>query len=64
MFNEIKILRRLSNNENIIKLYETFEGESTYYLLMELVEGITLYDEIKMRQSKKFKQSEIKTLMR
>ena len=63
MFNEIKILRRVSNHANVIKLYETFEGESTYYLLMELVEGITLYDQIKIK-NKQFSQIEVKTFIK
>lgn len=40
MFNELKIMRTLTNHPNVIKLYEIFEGENTYYFIMELVEGI------------------------
>lgn len=29
----------LSDHPNVIKLYETFEGENTYYFVMEIVEG-------------------------
>ena len=33
-------MRALTNHENIIKYHEVFEGENTYYLVMEIVEGI------------------------
>jgi serine/threonine protein kinase len=33
-------MRQLTNHANIIKLYETFEGENTFYFVMEIVEGI------------------------
>lgn len=32
-------MRTLDDHPNVIKLYETFEGENTYYLVMEIVEG-------------------------
>jgi serine/threonine protein kinase len=32
-------MRTLTNHPNVIKLYETFEGDNTYYFVMEIVEG-------------------------
>ena len=51
-------MRRLQECQYVIKLYETFEGDSTYYLIMELVEGVSLYEEINMRKIKSFSQNE------
>lgn len=39
----MKIMRTLYDHPNVIKLYETFEGENTYYLVMEIVEGTFKY---------------------
>lgn len=47
MFNELKIMRAITGHPNVINLYETYEGENTYYFVMEIVEGTSLYDEIK-----------------
>ena len=30
-------MRDLNNHPNIIKLHEVFEGEQTYYFVMELI---------------------------
>ncbi len=43
----MKIMRTLSEHHNVIKLKEVFEGESTFYFVMEILEGKSLYDEIK-----------------
>ncbi len=32
-------MRNLSDNPNIIKLIEVYEGENTFYIVMEIVEG-------------------------
>jgi len=42
---EIKIMKRL-DHPHILKLYEVFEDESEFYLVMELVEGKELFDKI------------------
>ena len=47
LYNEIEIMRTLVNHPNVIKLKEVFEGENTYYLVMDLSEGNSLYDELK-----------------
>lgn len=40
-------MRNLRDHPNVIKLYEVFEGEHTFYFVMEIVEGTSLYEEIK-----------------
>lgn len=40
-------MRAITDHPNVIKLVEVFEGENTYYFVMELSEGNSLYDEIK-----------------
>ena len=40
-------MRKVNEHNNVIKLYEVFEGENTYYFVMELSNGCSLYDEIK-----------------
>lgn len=47
LYNELKIMRDTTDHQNIIKLHETFEGEGTYYFVMDIVEGQSLYDQIK-----------------
>lgn len=39
-------MRDLSNHKNIVKLHEVYEGEHTFYLVMELSKGPTLYDKL------------------
>ena len=43
--NEIHIMRHLKH-ENVIKLYEVFEGEQHIYLVMDLLQGGELFDRI------------------
>lgn len=47
LYNELKVMRAVSDHENVIKLYEVYEGENTFYFVMEISEGPSLYDEIK-----------------
>lgn len=51
-------MRALTENPNVIKLHETFEGENTYYFVMEIVEGTSLYDEIKKHSSSPYTDEE------
>ena len=60
----MKIMRTLRNHENIIKLYETFEGENTYYFVMEILEGASLYDEIKKHSNHPYSDTEVKDIMK
>lgn len=47
---EVSILLKLSrlsdNNNYFINLYEIFEGEQMFYLVMDLMEGRTLHEEL------------------
>lgn len=47
LVNEILILRALKTHPNLIKLHEIFEGENSYYLIFEFLEGETLHKFIK-----------------
>lgn len=42
---EIQIMKKL-NHPNILKLYEVYEDEEQFYLVMELVKGKELFDKI------------------
>jgi len=46
MLNEIDIMRSL-DHENIIKLYEVYETEKSIYLVLELIQGKSLYEFLK-----------------
>jgi calcium-dependent protein kinase len=57
-------MRTLTNHPNVIKLYETFEGDNTYYFVMEIVEGTSLYDEIKNHSATPYKDDEIRDILK
>ncbi|EGR29304.1 protein kinase domain protein [Ichthyophthirius multifiliis] len=63
LHNELKIMRDLRNHPNVIKLFDVYEGEHTFYFLMELVEGVSLYEEIKKHSQTPFKDHEIKEII-
>ena len=42
VFNELKILRNLKH-DNLMRLFEVFEDRNKFYIILELLEGITLY---------------------
>ncbi|CAK77614.1 unnamed protein product (macronuclear) [Paramecium tetraurelia] len=49
--NEVEILNLLNKqciNAPFIKLYETFEGDYTYYLILDLMQGRTLAEEMEL----------------
>lgn len=50
------------NHENIVKLYEVFETESSIYLVLELLEGGELFQRIPFM--KNYDNTDIKTLMK
>ncbi len=56
-------MRNLTENPYIIKLYEVFEGEYTFYFVMEIVEGTSLYEEIKKHAQSQYKDEEIKEIL-
>ena len=60
----MRIMRTLCNHDNIIKLYETFEGENTYYFVMEILEGASLYDEIKRHAKQPYSDTEVIDVMK
>ncbi|CAD8203162.1 unnamed protein product [Paramecium octaurelia] len=47
LVNEIEILRSLKSHPNLIKLQELYEGENSYYLIFDYLEGETLHKYIK-----------------
>ena len=48
----MKILRNLKH-ENLMRLFEVFEDRNKFYIILELLDGITLYKEIQNRKKKK-----------
>ena len=50
MFLEVEIMRKL-NGKPFISLIEIFEGESSYYLIMELMQGRSLHEEINLKKN-------------
>lgn len=48
--NEIEALRKL-DHPNIIKLFEIYEDETSFYLVQELVKGGELFDELVRRKN-------------
>jgi len=58
MINEIDIMR-VTEHENIIKLYEVYETERSIYLVLELIQGKSLQDVLKKSG---FKDNEPRTL--
>jgi serine/threonine protein kinase len=65
IYNELKVMRNVSENPNIIKLYEVFEGENTYYFVMEIVESCTsLYDDVKKHASNPYEDTDVREIMK
>lgn len=44
--NEITLMRQL-NHKNIMKLHEVYETSNSLYMCLELLEGGSLYDQMK-----------------
>lgn len=64
MFNELKILRNLKH-ENLMRLFEVFEDRNKFYIVLELLDGITLYKEIQnRRKSKELKSQQIRGIIK
>ncbi|EGR31496.1 protein kinase domain protein [Ichthyophthirius multifiliis] len=49
--NELKIMQNVNDHPNIVKLHEVFEGDYTYYLVMELIEGPSLQEDLYNREN-------------
>lgn len=43
LFNEINLMAAL-DHENIVKMEEVYEGETTFYLILEYLKGNSLHD--------------------
>ena len=56
-------MRNLCDHPNVIKLHEVFEGESTFYFVMDIVEGVSLFDSIKKHEKTPYDHSEIKEII-
>ena len=54
---EIRIMRKLKHNR-VCRLYEVMDTSRHIYLIMELVEGLSLNDKIKTRPEKRFTENE------
>ena len=50
VFKEVKIVKQLPKNENILKMYEIYEEEKELILIMELMEGGDLHQLIKKKK--------------
>ena len=53
---------RTMNHENIVKLYEVFESSQSIYLVMDFLEGGTLYDKTNVKY--KFHIEETRKIIR
>ena len=66
LLNEIKIMKQLKNNENIIHLYELFKTNNHYYFILEYCNGGSLsniLNEYKLKYGKPFPQDVIQFYM-
>jgi serine/threonine protein kinase len=59
---EVKILRALSGQSNLVKFYDAFEDQDNVYIVMELCEGGELLDRILARNGK-YTEDEAKTVL-
>ncbi|CAD8111518.1 unnamed protein product [Paramecium sonneborni] len=62
LVNEIQILRTLKSHPNIIKLNEIFEGENSYYLVFDYLEGENLHKFIK-NQLYQIPENNVRTIL-
>ncbi|CAD8147446.1 unnamed protein product [Paramecium pentaurelia] len=62
LFNEIQLMQRLKH-ENIIQLNDLYEGESTFYMILEYLEGKSLHELLNQRQSI-FEQEQIQIIIK
>lgn len=62
MFLEIQIQSRLSH-PSFIKLYEVYEGDNTFYMVMDLLDGKSLHDELK-NNKEGFQLETVKIIMK
>lgn len=62
LHNEIKLLRKLTH-PSIIQIHEIYEGQSTFYIIFELLKGPTLSKLIRSN-AQPFDVEEIRTIIR
>ncbi|CAK60765.1 unnamed protein product (macronuclear) [Paramecium tetraurelia] len=62
LVNEIQILRTLKSHPNLIKLNEIFEGENSYYLVFDYLDGENLHKFIK-NQSYQIPEQNVRTIL-
>jgi len=41
-------MQQINKNKNVIKLIDLFEGNKSYYLVLELIKGLNLFEELKL----------------
>ena len=47
LVNEINVLRAIKAHPNLIRMQDIFEGENSYYIIFDYLEGETLYKYVK-----------------
>ncbi|CAD8103710.1 unnamed protein product [Paramecium sonneborni] len=61
-FNEIQLMQKLKH-DNIIQLIDLYEGENTFYLILEYLEGKSLHEQLIQRQQI-FEQEQIQIIIK
>jgi phosphorylase kinase gamma subunit len=49
MIQEIQLIQSF-NHPNIVNMVETYEGDNSYYIILELLEGLSLQQHLKKSQ--------------
>ena len=60
---EVQILQKLSH-KNIVKLYESIDSAKELYLIMERIEGMSLYSKLKSTAERRFSETEARNVFR
>mmetsp|Transcript_62086 Transcript_62086/g.196319 ORF Transcript_62086/g.196319 Transcript_62086/m.196319 type:complete len:340 (+) Transcript_62086:237-1256(+) len=63
LFREVKIMGLLGNSLNIVYLYDAYEDEQNYYLVMEYCSGGQLFSRVK-RFNRRYNEARVASLMR
>jgi serine/threonine protein kinase len=58
LYTEIEILQHL-RHDNIIKLEEIYEGENTFYVILEFLQGKSLHDLVHKRKNQGIPMQEV-----
>ncbi|CAD8089919.1 unnamed protein product [Paramecium sonneborni] len=62
-FNEIQLMQKLKH-DNIIQLIDLYEGENTFYLILEYLEGKSLHELLLIQKQSIFEQEIIQQIMK